>query len=277
MNSRVRVTFETDAANDYFKRPDEPGVFELYQTVDGERELASSYQRPRLLNGLAHLSLSLPDDAKEGDELSFQAVITDPSRVEPFCNTFVLSVKAERDARPGPPGKRNSAGRDTGLGKGAKGKGQDGTQDSFLDIPDPIHVYEKDWKTHDPAFDKFTAIRIRRQPGTPENEDKYDYYINMDNVYLQTYLKAQLKRAPGLKLRFSVGMTLVALAVLHQEQLRQKGASASEDMPEGKVEVHERVAQTTAAMAPFLLPMIESVSALDDKEDYFSESAGEAA
>jgi len=172
---------------------------------------------------------------------------------------------------------RDSAGSDAGAGKGAKGKGQDLTQDSLLDIPEPIPVYEKDWGNHDPPFDKFTAIRIRRPPEAAENEERYDYFINMDNVYLHTYVKAQPKLAAGLKLRFSVGMTLVALAVLHQEQLRQKGVKPSEDMPEGKVEVHERVAQTTAALAPFLLPMIESVSGLEDEESYLSESAGEAA
>lgn len=231
-------------------------------------------------NGLAHLSLNLPNDAKESDELRFEASVMDPSRIEPFCNAFVLKVKAERTSTtrtPGTPGQRISAGDDPGADKGPKDKGTDQTKDTRLDIPEPNRVYEKDWETHDPAFDKFTAMRIKEPPDAREGEERYDYFINMDNVHLQTYLKARPKLAPGMMLRFSVGTTLVALAVLHKEQLRKKDGGCLEDMPDGKVDVRERVSQTTCALAPFLLPMIESVSELDEDEDYLSESAGEAA
>lgn len=277
INSHIRVTFESDASNDYFKRDDEPGEFELYRVTEDGRQPATNYQRPRLLNGLAHMSLSLPDDAQEGDELTYEVLVTDPSRIEPFSNIFVLNVKAERSGNPGKPGQEGRAGDADGPGKGVQGKGQDQTQDSSLGIPEPIPVYEKDWCNHDPAFDKFTAIRIKRPPDAREDEDRYDYFINIDNVHLQTYLKAKPKLAPGMKLRFSVGMTLVALAILHQDQLRRKEERASEDMPDERVDVHDRVAQTTCALAPFLLPMIESVSELGEEEDYLSESAGEAA
>jgi hypothetical protein len=71
LNSRARITFETDAANDYFKRDDQPGEFTLLWLQGGKTEPATNYQRPRPDNGLAHLSLMLPEDAKEGDELTF--------------------------------------------------------------------------------------------------------------------------------------------------------------------------------------------------------------
>lgn len=123
-------------------------------------------------------------------------------------------------------------------------------------------------------------MRIKRQPDAKETEDRYDYFLNMDNVHLQTHLKARPKDAAGMKLRFTVGMTLVALAILHQEQLRKKEARFSEDMPDGKVDVADRVAQVTSALAPFLLPMIDSVAELEDdaaEEEALSASAGEAA
>jgi len=277
INSHVRITFETDAANDYFKRDDQPGEFALYRIIGETREAAANYHRPRLHNGLAHLSLNLPNDVKEGDELKFEALVTDPSRIESFRNAFILKVKAEQSTTSGPSGQRSSAGSDLGTDKGPKNKGNDQTQDSQLDIPEPIPVYEKHWAAHDPPFDKFTAMRIKEPPNAREGEERYDYFINMDNVHLQTYLKARPKLAPGMKLRFSVGITLVALAILHQEQLRRKDGDSSGDMPDGKVDVRERVAQMTCALAPFLLPMIESVSEIDEDEDYLSESAGEAA
>lgn len=277
LNARVRITFETDAANDYFSRDSEPGEFSLFLVNGDERTPATNYQRPRMANGYAHVSLSLPDAAKEGDQLSFEAVITDPSRVDAFQNTFTLKVKAEQTTQSGTTGKQKSHGNSSGAGKGPTDKGSDESNDSSLDIPNPIHVYESEWANHEPQFDKFTAMRLRQRPDTPEGEERYDFFVNMDNIHLQTYLKERPKFAPGMKLRYSVGMALIALSVLHQEQLRKKSLKPSEDLPDGKVAVQERVAQMTSAIAPFLLPIIEGVSELDQDEEHLSESAGEAA
>ena len=278
INSHVRIPFETDAENDYFRRDNQPGVFQLFQVADdGERKLAVNYQCPRLYGGLAHMSLSLVEGVQEGDRLTFEAEVTDPSQIEPFCNTFTLMVQAEQSKPPGTPGVRNVAGNVPGSNKSHNNKGQDKTHNSFLDIPEPLHVYEESWDKHEPAFDKFTAIRIKRPPGAQDNSNEYDYFINMDNVHLQTYLKARPKLAGGMKLRFSVGMMLVALAILHQEQIYRKNSTSSESTFSGNG-VQEKVEQTTCAMAPFLLPMIDSVSELDDVEDaYLSDSAGEEA
>lgn len=279
IGSHARITFETDAANDYFKRDEEPGVFELYRITVKGREPATNYQNPRLHNGLAHLSLRLPDNASDGDDLEFEAVISDPSRIESFRSRFILTVKPEQTSTGGNAGEPASKGNRPGAGnQGAGNKGNDQQNPSFLDIPNPTFVHERDWDKHDPPFDKFTGLRIKRDPESPEGQDRYDYFLNIDNVHLQSYLKARPKFAPGMKLRFSVGMTLVALAVLHQDELRKKPHRPSEDMPNDNVPASDRVAQVTSALAPFLLPMIESVSQLDQEEDEaLSESAGEAA
>ncbi len=282
LGAHVRVAFETDASNEYFKREEQPGSFELFRlTVNGPVP-ATNYQWPRLHNGVAQLSLSLPEGTTEGDDLQFEAVVTDPSRIEPFRNRFILTVLAERETNGGGGGgggRSTKTDDDDGEGKGSSGKGSDQDKDSFLDIPQPIEVHEKDWANRDPAFDKFTCMRIKRPPDAKDNEEKYDYYINMDNVHLQTSLKSRPKEVGRLRLRFTVGMTLVALAVLHQELLRKRDARSSEDMPDGQVEVPERVAQMTSALAPFLLPLIESVAELDqiEEDEPLSESAGEAA
>jgi hypothetical protein len=280
VGSHARITFETDAANEYFKRDEQPGSFELFRMTINGRVPATNYQWPRLHNGFAHLSLTLPDGASEGDDIEFEAVVTDPSRVDTFANSFILTVRSERETHSGEGGGRNSnADKEGDDGKGAKNKGSDQYQDSFLDIPETVSVYEKDWKSKEPEFDKFTCMRIKRQPEAKENEERYDYFLNMDNVHLQTYLKARPKDAAGMKLRFTVGMTLVALAMLHQEQLRKTNGSVAGDMPDGSVDVADRVAQITSALAPFLLPMIDSVAELEvsDEEESLSESAGEAA
>lgn len=281
LGAHARVTFETDAANDYFKRAEQPGTFSLnIITINGPVP-AGDYQWPRLHDGLAHLSIILPEGTIAGDDLQFEAVTTDPSRVEPFRNGFILTVLPERETTTGGGGgtRRTKSDDENQDGKGSGNKGSGETQDTYLDIPEPSEVYEKDWPTKEPAFDKFTCMRIKRQPDAREDEDKYDYFINMDNVYLQTLLKAKPKEAAVLRLRFKVGMTLIALSILHQEQVRKKDGRLSVDMPDEAVDVSDRVAQVTGALAPFLIPMIESVAGLEnaEEEEPLSDSAGEAA
>ena len=277
LEARVRITFETDAANDYFSREDEPGTFELHRIVGDDRVSVSDWQRPRPDDGLATLSLTLPASSIVGQQLTFEVRVTDPSRVEPLVSTFALNVKPERETTSGGSGTKRKKGADPGQDKGGQKEGSGESQDSNLDIPRPTPVHEKEWANHGPAFDKFTAVRIKRQPGEPGGPELFDYFINMDNVYLQTYMKARPKEAPTMKLRFSVGLTLVALSLLHQAQQKKKPNFAAEDFPDDTVDVTDRVSQMTCALAPFLLPMIEGVGQLTQEEEHLSDSAGEAA
>lgn len=276
LNSHVRIAFETDAANDYFKREEQPGEFSLLISKDGKSEPATNYQRPRLNRGIANLSLMLPDWVNLGDELTFEARVTDPSCIEPFRNVFTLKVKAETAGGGGRSGGNGGTGSDRGADRGAGEGGQGQTRDSYLDIPKPVPVYEGGWDKHEPKFDKFTAMRIKEPPDAKPGEVRYDYYVNMDNVYLQTFMTAKPKLAGTMKLRFSIGMTLMALALLHQDQLRRKGVGGV-DEPQAVTDVRDRVAEVTDAIAPVLLPMIESLSEIEEETDYLSESAGEAA
>ena len=247
IGSTIRLEFETDAENDYFRRDEEPGEL----TIFGDTQLTNYQKIPRLMDGMANLSLKLPDNVVKGEKLDFVVEITDPSRPEPFNCRLQLNVKPPRKNQPG--GNSSGGDRNTSF------------TDGYLDIPEPQEVYAKDWSTHDPDFDRQTAIRIKDHPETKFGEERYDFFVNMDNVYLQTYLKAKPKEANNLKLKFTISMTLIALSVLHQDQLMKKHISP--DMPSKESDVRDRVAATTSAIAPFLLPMIDSVSVLE-AEDY---------
>lgn len=278
IGSKVRLSFETDAANDYFKRIEEPGTLTVY-AIDGDsKKEAANYQKiPRLINGIAHLTMELPDTAIAGDLLNYVVEVDDPSRLDPFECKLQVEVKPEKNQSSGPSTGGSGSGSSSGQDKGSGGSGSEQSSDSYLDIPDPHPVYEKDWKIHEPEFDRLTAIRIKDHPETKDGEERYDFFINMDNVYLQTYMKAKPKEAASLKLRFSVGMTLVALAILHQDQQLKKTKTQSEDMPKEGSDVRDRVAATTSAVAPFLLPMLDSVSVLEVGDEHLSEDAGVAA
>lgn len=278
VGSKVRLTFETDAANDYFKRDEEPGELTIYNVAGGIKSAVINYQKiPRLMNGMAHLSMELPAHAAVDDMLDFVIEVNDPSRPDPIECKIQFNVKPQKQQTSGTNTDGSGSGTSSGQDKGSTGSGSEQSDDSYLDIPDPHPVYEKDWNNHEPYFDRLTAIRVKDHPEAKDDEDRYDFFINMDNIYLQTYMKAKPKEASSLKLRFSVGMTLIALSVLHQDQQKKKAKSQSEDMPSDDSDVRDRVAATTSAIAPFLLPMIDSVSVLNAEDDYLSEDAGEAA
>ncbi len=272
LESRVRIAFETDAGNDYFKRDDEPGEFRLYRLINGERKPATNYHRPRLLNGLAHLSLSLPDEASVDDVLAFEAEISDPSRIEPFTNKFNMRVRPEKEITSGGSNGRDKKSNSPGNEKGAGGKGQSESSDSHLGLPQPIPVTEADWDKQDPPFDRFTAVRVLRSPDATDDEDAWDYYINVDNVHLQNEIRQRTKYAASLKTRFSVAMTLVALALLHDHK-----SSPTSKESGTQVEIQDRIEEVTRALALFILPLVDSVSDLPLEEEALSSTAGEAA
>jgi len=273
----VRVPFETDAENDYFRRDEEPGEFKLMQLVDGKRSAAKNWRTPHLFEGSASLALALPEDVNVGDILTYEAEITDPSRIEPFRNRFNLTVRAERKERPPVPPKPPKPHTEP-----TDQDGKEKPDDTGLNVPHPQEIREPAWPDQDPPFDRFTAMRIKRQPGAPDDAQVYDYFINMDNVFLVQATKAQPKRAQEFRDRFKFGMTLIALALLRHDieaKKREEESPGTEDEDEKpeRQDVHDTVAEVTSAIAPFLLPLVDSLSQISGTLEPLSAAAGEAA
>jgi hypothetical protein len=275
LNSQVRIAFVTDADNDYLRRDEEPGKFELFQIVDGELKPARNWRTPHLFEGSVSLPLALPPEAKVGDTLTYEAQVMDPSRLEPFINRFTLTVKAEREDSPPPPRppipKPDKPGEQTG--KGAQ-------NDSRLAVPNPVEVWEKAWGDQDPHFDKFTAMRVKRPPGADEGSAVFDYFINMNNVFVDQAAKEGPRRVRQIRDRYKFGMTLLTLALIrHDLDMRKREAAAERDDDERppRQDVHEMVAEVTSAIAPFLLPLVDSLAHITSEYESLSAIAGEAA
>lgn len=271
LNSQVRIAMETDAEDDYFNRDEQPGTFRLLVQQGEEWVPAKNWKRPNLLKGAANFTLALPPEAEVGTTLAFEAIIDDPSRVEPFRNRFQLAVKPERIAPPSVPSPSPSP-------KPPSPKpGDDKSHHGFLDIPNPIEVTEARWKEHDPPFTKTTAMVIKAAPDAPEGTIAYDYYVNMDNVYLQAAMKEQPKQTKNLRAQFKFGMSMIALAVVQQD-LVSRPKTTVEEGDRGPWEVSDQVKLFTSAMAPFLLPMVASLAKLpEDQPEALSFAAGEEA
>jgi hypothetical protein len=270
-NMRSRIPFETDTVNDYFSRSIDTGTFFLWREVDGERQQVPNYVGPIPQNGTATLSVPLPDECSPGEEIHFLAVVTDPTRLEAFENRFVVKVRPAAEPSggsgprpPKPPGPKPGPDRDATSG---------------ITLPKIIKVHEAEWKKQSPPFDKQTALRIKDagadEPnggGNGNGEEKatlYDFYVNMDNLYLRSEMKPASADSELLRNRFIYGNVLLGLALLHQEELDKKtqregqAEEGGDKDEETHVNIEDRVAQFTRAVAPVLLPMVESLGSLD--------------
>lgn len=281
LESQVRVSFETDAENDYFRRDEEAGVFTLYRVVGDELLPATmaTWDTPSLFEGSATLSLALPKTAKIGDQYVFEAHLTDPSQVDPFRNRFTLQVRPAR-THPSDPGERRKP-------KVKEPDGEKKLDDSGLNVPNPQEVYEPKWATQDPKFDKYTAMCVKHPPGAPAESNVYDYFINMDNVFLKQAIKLQPKYAMQHRERFKLGMTLISLALLRYDlEMKSREPKDGDEADEGENEkgpkkqgIQEVVAEVTSAIAPFLLPLVDTLTEITwhRESEPLSASAGEAA
>jgi hypothetical protein len=115
------------------------------------------------------------------------------------------------------------------------------------------------------------------QGGNADRHDVYDFKINMDNLFFKSELKESAGDADLLRARWKYALVLVGLALLHDDAQRQQSAKASENGEEDSgPNIEARVEEFTKAVAPVLLPMINSLGNLDVEPTMASTSAGEA-
>ena len=147
---------------------------------------------------------------------------------------------------------------------------------------------EKEWENHSPPLDKYTVLRIKNagssdEGGSGEAKDVYDFYVNVDNFYLQCEVKPAGSNSDLLRNRFVYGNVLLGLAILHQDELdaklkNQGDIEVEKDEEDGESEpnIEDRVESFTRATAPVLLPMIEHLSVIDADEPASADASGES-
>jgi hypothetical protein len=240
INLRFRVQFETDVVNDYFGRDNYPGHFTLRVN---EKPLDDYVIN--IWNGIATLTVRLPSDAKVGDDLDCEAWIQDDTLIEPFYNRFTRHVLEPTEVKPGASGRR--------LPPAGEGEG-DRQLPSGLSLPHVIEVREEEWEERN--FDKYSALKV-----TQAESNIYDFYVNMDNIYLQTELKSYENKLDArlLEARFKYGLVLLGLALLKEDNKDHEHEECET--------IEERVFNVSKAVAPILLPMIESLGDLPVGEE----------
>ncbi|MEX0951330.1 MAG: hypothetical protein WDZ86_03515 [Gammaproteobacteria bacterium] len=216
INRSVLVTFETDANNDYFSRPNEPGSIE----VSPDMNLVES---SKLWNGRFNVKFMVPWDANVGDVIDVKVVVDDVTRVTKngsFVNNFKLEVLPEDKMQ-----KKKSGDENLPSDPDSKKHVIDTPQ---YGLPDPIPVKKEDWAKH--KFDSDTqGMRI------VDNGDKgFDFFWNADNKYLINELRSNKKDDPELITQwFKWGLTLAALGMIRSANMNNEEELNVDDI--GKV------------------------------------------
>ena len=245
IDRRLRLTFETNARNDYFTRPAERGELDLrWRGKDGV-EYKTNSNGPNLKNGIATLTVDLPEESGVGDTIEFIARTRDSQRL--FENRIFATIRK----------KSEHAGGGNGVRKPPKNHGKDRERPTELESPKITPVYRAEWE--DEGFDDFTAMKI--EPiGYSEDEEAelYEFKINMDNVPLESEAKQKRLGEEQVKLlrqQFMYANVLVGLSILLEDKQR-KASSDSQDIEESVETIEERVERTCRALAPFIPALI---------------------
>ena len=266
LESRTRVAFETDAADDYLIRELDAGALRVLLTRgEHEEEEVTDWSTPGPHGGILGLSIiSLPEGTKVGDELTYRIEMTDDSRIEAFSNQLTLRVRKAVSHTGGGNGPSPSAPN--------SGRGNDGGP-STLQLPNIKEVHEAEWGTY--GHNEFSALTIINAgqsdaAAAGSATDVFDFFVNVDNKFLRIMQKESKDDPNLIKAKFIYGLVLVGLALLQEDRVtpRPKLEDGDEDVtPDIEANVEANVERMTRALGPVLLPMLQSIGSLTVGED----------
>ena len=264
INMRCRIAFETDVVNDYFDRLKIKGIFSLTITNGSEPKQVDSYSL-NLQNGIATLNIRLPKESSIGDVIEYKSVVTDDTLLEPFVNKFSIEVCTAQKIESSESTRRKPPSNDEGNQRETQTK---------VAMPEIHEVYEHDWENRKQKFGKFSALEIVQESADLDESGEfkapvYSFWVNMDNIYLKTEIKSSKADPEILKARYIYGFVLIGLALI-QEDMRQektkKTAEETEPEEDNGITLEQQVFQTSSAIAPVLLPLIESLGGLSEEQ-----------
>ena len=256
LDSRTRLTFETDAADDYLFRDLDRGALRVLLVRGDQEEEITGYTYRGPHDGIFSLTLiSLPAGTNAGDELKYRIEVTDDSRIEAFANDLTLRVQKPTSNTGGGTGKPRKA---PNAGTGNSGGS------STLQLPNIKEVREAEWDKY--GFNELSALKIINA-GQPDGDaagstaDVFDFYVNVDNKFLRIMQKESKDDPKLLRAKFVYALVLVGLAVLQEDHATSK-AVAEGGGENGTPNVEAVVERMTRALGPVLLPMLQSIGSL---------------
>lgn len=255
--SKCRIPFETDAQNDYFIRKTNPGTYKLFIKEKNEILVDAKTKKLdyglNLLNGIATLNIGVDNETQVGDKIHLVLEVSDPMRIAepPFINEFILDIKPEAE--------NDKSNKSSRIKPPDTESGDDREKAGGISFPEIELIREKDWESH--GFNKYSAMKVIKSKGSAgENEVKFTFYINMDNLYLQQEIKDNVDDTNTLEAYFKYGMALLGISVIYDDQQNKPEDKQYED-------IEDQIAVFSRAMSPMIIPMIREFGELDLKNE----------
>lgn len=240
LERKFRVRFKTDANNDFFTREKYQGEYLLTRgTGQGEDHIL------HLHNGIATLNVELPEDAKVGDVYRYKFSVTDTNVDREFVSEFEIHVVENQETT-------------GGNGKRIPPDGEENDRKTLsptgISLPTVTEVHKEEWEEYD--FTKESALCVKKI------DDVFDFFVNMDNIHLQTEIKPIAKNEGKMRLlkaRYKYSMVLLGLGVLGYHNNHKEQEDGEEESPE------EEIKRISEMISPVILPIIDVLG--DDMSD----------
>ncbi|RWE53347.1 hypothetical protein [Mesorhizobium sp.] len=273
--SRVRLAFETDVEDEYFTRKIDRGEKVLARLLNGERQPIADYIGPNLVDGKGNVTFDLPEDVSVGDTVEVEFTVRDVVTGAEFANRAKLPILAAVEPHTGPKPKPKP--------KPGEPPGNEAEGSSGINFPEVFWIEQKapTWPSHFSSLDDCLHILEEGDVVDGKYEPAYKFYLNADNKALKNELAFTKLPADAVKKQFEIGVVLLAMALIHDDN-QTKGAAQKagngtdkEDADESTIE--KRAALLARAVAPVIIPMIQSLGELADEAVDLSDLVGQAA
>lgn len=236
----ARIQLTTDAPNDYLVRALDPGELLLW-SEDGHDW--SKSESP--YDGLWTLNIKIPDDFPVGTVLKFTCSLGDDTMAEPLEVTFWAQTVPYTHQDGGGGGTKKKKNPNNGTGSTGPSPG--------LALPNIIEVRKEEWDAHD--FNQRSALKV-----IDGGDGSYDFYVNMDNLYLISEVQGTKLDRIILENRFKLALVFIGVAILAED----KGSDSENSLTdEGDVEIPEKeelVRLVSEWVAPIVLPLVNELS-----------------
>lgn len=254
LNHSFRIQFETDVSNDYFGRSTEPGDLKIFLNEQPGNELMKSLN---LINGIATLTLDMPAEVQPGVQLHFTTKIIDDIIVNDFENKFTINVTEDKEYTGGGDGKRKKPNSDENGNNESEGG---------ITLPSIICINKDRWDDPNLQMNEESALIVIGSESADGKTTDYDYYLNMDNKYYLTELKAhKAEDMELLKAKYTYSMAIVGMSIVSYYKNNQKNIDLLSD-DQKTPSVQDATTKISSILAPVMIPMIESLGSLDETQ-----------
>jgi hypothetical protein len=270
---RLRLRLVTDVENEYFDRNTYRGRYSV-EVIDGSLKGRTLTTSINLFNGVANWSVAIPEeDVSAGDFLTLKLNVEDDVIPDPIVNIAKITIVNKIKREGGGDGIRHEYSRgnstksdNAGTKKGKKGQDISGPP-MGIELPQMDKVHRDGWSQFD--FDENSGCTVIEEGAGDADDERsvYHFYINVDNIFLQTDIKNGSEDPAIVEAKFIYGNVLVGLALIHDKQridgqrINSDNSDKEDDEP-----IARRIEEVTRALSPFLIPMIEYLGGLESVE-----------